>query len=269
MTVFKTNSDAVNGWQHQVGDVGTDVSDFINGAPGVSGVQNSHGAIGNPMQTAFAGADSARGGAVGATQTASATIADLLGQAAKAYERGDVAAGGKLKAQADQMEDAGSGGATAAGAGGGGADAMGQMMGQFGQMASQMAQSLTQPLQGLSQIPQQVMQGVQGLVQTATEGAAGGAEAGAGAAEAGAGAAESATKDNAAGASGEGSGTGPAPVGDERANEKGEAELLADPEKQGEPQLGERAPAGIPAEPGMVNPAGTVPTQVHNINPQR
>lgn len=242
MTVFKTNTGAMNSWQQQVGNVGTDVSNFVNGAPAVSGVQNSHGVIGNPMQTAFDVAQSARGGAMGATQTASATIADLLGQAAKAYERGDVAAGGRLKAQADQMDGAGSGGATAAGAGGG-ADVMGQMMGQFGQMASQAAQSLTQPLQSLSQIPQQVMQGVQGIVQTATEGAAGGAEAGAGA--------------------------GPAPVGEDPANQKDGAEALADQEKPGEHHLGERAGAGVPAEPGMVNPAGTVPTQVHNINPQR
>lgn len=210
MTQFKTHTGAMSGWQQQLGDVSSDASNLLNGAPGVSGVQNSHGTIGHPMQSAFDAAQSARGGAVGATQGASTKIADLLRQAAQAYDRGDMAAAGKLKAQADQMEGtgspaAGSPGGAAGGGAGGGSQAATQMMSQFGQMAGQMAQSITQPIQGLTQslgqIPQQVFQGVQGIVGSATEGAGG----------AGGGAAEAASQ--AAGAGAE-AGAGHAPAGD-------------------------------------------------------
>ncbi|MDV3124364.1 ESX-1 secretion-associated protein [Mycobacterium sp. 21AC1] len=202
MTQFTAHTGAMSGWQQQLGDVSTDASNLLNGAPGVSGVQNSHGTIGHPMQTAFDAAQSARGSAVGATQGASTKIADLLRQAAQAYDRGDMAAAGQLKAQADQMEGTGSPAAGSPGGGaGGGSQAATQMMSQFGQMAGQMAQSITQPIQGLTQslgqIPQQVFQGVQGLVGSAAEGAGG--MGGAEAAGAGAG-------------SGAGEGPGQAPV---------------------------------------------------------
>lgn len=197
MNQFIANTDAMNGWQLKLGDVSTDVGKLISGAPGTSTVTNTHGTIGFPMQAAFDAAQSARGNAMGATQAASAKIGDLLRQAAQAYERGDMAAAGRLKTQAEQLDGSGpasvAGGVQAPGAAqAGGASSAGQMMGQFGQIAGQMMQGITQPLAGMAQsvgqMPQQVSQGVQGIVQTATHGAAG---AGGGAAEA---AAETATK---------------------------------------------------------------------------
>ena len=170
MNQFIANTGAMNNWQQQLGDVSADVANFISGAPGISGVLNSHGTIGHPMQTAFDAAQSARGGAMGATQVAASKISDLLRQAAQAYERGDMASADKLNARAAQIEGAASspasaGGPSTAAAGGqdGGASSAGQIMGQFGQIAGQL---------------------VQGIVQTATQGAAG----------AGGGAAEAATK---------------------------------------------------------------------------
>lgn len=196
MNQFIANTGAMNGWQQQLGDLSTEVGNFINSAPGVSTVLNTHGTIGHPMQTAFDAAQSARGSAMGATQSASAKISDLLRQAAQAYERGDMASADKLKAQAQQMEGAAgspasAGGAPSAGGQDGGAQSAGQMMGQFGQLAGQMMQGITQPIQGmaqaLGQMPQQVFQGVQGIVQTATQGAgSGAAEAAAQGANAGA-----------------------------------------------------------------------------------
>lgn len=189
MTQFKTDTGAMSGWQQRLGDVSTDAGNLLNGPPGVSGVQNSHGTIGHPMQSAFDAAQSARGSAVGATQGASTRIADLLRQAAQAYERGDTAAAGQLKARAEQLDGAGSPAAGGSGAGGagGGSQAAGQMMSQFGQLAGQLGQSVTQPLQGLAQglgqIPQQVFQGVQGIVDSATGAAGGAADAGAAAGE--------------------------------------------------------------------------------------
>lgn len=161
MNQFIANTGAMNNWQQQLGDVSADVANFISGAPGISGVLNSHGTIGHPMQTAFDAAQSARGGAMGATQVAASKISDLLRQAAQAYERGDMASADKLKARAAQIELAAGSPASA-----GGASSAGQMMGQFGQFG---------------QIAGQL---VQGIVQTATQGAAG----------AGGGAAEAATK---------------------------------------------------------------------------
>jgi hypothetical protein len=200
MTQFRADTSAVTAWGQQVSNLSDEVKSFVSGAPGTSGVQNSHGTIGFPMQDVLDAAQSARGEALGATQSASAKIGDLLNQASQAYERGDSQAAARLKAQADRMESAqtedsrGTGSPSAPGGQGGVAQTAGQMMGQFGQLAGQMMQGVTQPVQGvvqgLSQIPQQAMQGAQGIVQTAMQGAGGG----------GAAAADAAAKASAAGA---------------------------------------------------------------------
>ncbi|MUL84975.1 MULTISPECIES: type VII secretion target [unclassified Mycolicibacterium] len=232
MNQFVANTGAMNGWQGIVDGVSGDVSNFKNSFSGPSDLASSHGAIGFPVQNAFDGAQSSRDGALGATQAAASRMADLLRQASQAYDRGDLAAAGRLKAQADQIEGASSpasagGGANAAGAAGGGA---GQMMGQFSQMAGQMAQSITQPLQGITQamtqVPQQVMQGVQSMVEAATQAAGGGGDASAMAANAGADAggagAEHAVKADAAGlhSPNDGSDRGPADPHDAKHEDK-------------------------------------------------
>ncbi|MBU8823258.1 ESX-1 secretion-associated protein [Mycolicibacterium goodii] len=270
---------AMNGWQQQLGEVSSGVGNLISGAPGLSDVLNSHGTIGFPMQSAFESATAARGGAMGATQAASAKISDLLRQAAQAYERGDMAAADDLKKRAQQLEGAGAssaagGGAAAGGAAaaaGSGGQAASPMMSQFGQMAGQMAQSITQPLQGmaqsLGQMPQQVFQGVQGIVQSATQAAGGGMDAAATAAAGGAGAegagTENAIKTGAPEHAGAGGGEGErAPVDaagkDAAATERDKATDAV--------QVGARAEVGMPPEeePGV----GAVSTQIPTISPQ-
>ncbi|MGV0806171.1 type VII secretion target [Mycolicibacterium setense] len=190
MNQFIADTGALNGWQGIVDGVSGDVSSFKDSFAGPSDLASSHGAIGFPMQNAFDGASSSRAGALGATQVAAGRMAELLGQASQAYQSGDVAAGDRLRAQADALEGAGSpasasGGSDPVSSASGGA---GQMVGQFSQLAGQMAQSITQPLQGLTQamtqVPQQVMQGVQGIVESATQAAGGGGDAAAMAADA-------------------------------------------------------------------------------------
>jgi Excreted virulence factor EspC, type VII ESX diderm len=295
MNQFVANTGAMNGWQGIVDGVSGDVSNFKNAFSGPSDLASSHGAIGFPMQNAFDGAQSSRDSALGATQAAASRMAELLGQASQAYQRGDLAAAGRLKAQADQIEGASSpasagGGANAAGAAGGGA---GQMMGQFSQMAGQMAQSITQPLQGITQamtqVPQQVMQGVQGIVEAATQAAGGGGDAGAMAAhdgaDAGGAGAEHAVKANAVDPQGphDGSGGGPADPQDAKhddpqdgkddaAHPKHEgdrdrpAEAGANADRHNE-QLGNRASAGVLPEDR--HGFGTVPVQARTINPRQ
>ncbi len=185
MTELRASPSAVTALGGQLDNVAADVGAVINGAPALSEVLNSHGTIGFPAD--FAGASEARSAAVGATKAVSEKLAETLRQAARAYERGDLDAAEKLKAQADRMAGGrgsgasnSAGGPTSSGAVGGqdsGMQAGGQMMGQFSQMAGQMMQGIAQPVQGivqgLTQVPQQVMQGVQGIVQAATQGAAG------------------------------------------------------------------------------------------------
>ncbi|AKS32990.1 ESX-1 secretion-associated protein [Mycolicibacterium goodii] len=281
MNQFIANTGAMGTWQQQLGEVSSDVGNLVNGAPGLSDVLNSHGTIGFPMQTAFDAATAARGGAMGATQAASAKISDLLRQAAQAYERGDMAAADDLKKRAQQMEGAGessaAGGAAAGGAAaaaGGGGQAAGQMMSQFGQMAGQMAQSITQPLQGmaqsLGQMPQQMFQGVQGIVQSATQAAGGGMDTAATAAAAGAEAegagAENVIKAGATEPAGAGGGEGErAPVD---AADKDKESAAGERDKSTDAvQVGARADIGVPAEeqPGV----GAVSTQASPITPRR
>lgn len=162
MTELRTNGSVVNGLGQQHID---NISGFVTDAPDLSGLLNSHGVIGNP--TDFGGAYEARANAMKATKAASEKMSDLLSQAAAAYDRGDVEAARKLKAQADQIEGKGGPGSPSAGGPGGqdgGSQAAGQIMGQFSQLAGQVVQGVTQPVQGImqgvSQMPQQVFQGV-------------------------------------------------------------------------------------------------------------
>lgn len=277
MNQFIANTGAMGTWQQQLGEVSSDVGSLLNGTPGLSDVLNSHGTIGFPMQTAFDAAHAARGGAMGATQAASSKIADLLRQAAQAYERGDMAAADDLKKRAQQMESAGgssaAGGAAAGGAAaaaGGGGQAAGQMMSQFGQMAGQMAQSITQPLQGmaqtLGQMPQQVFQGVQGIVQSATEGDGGGMDATATAAGVESAGVENAVKADATEGAGAGGGEGeraPVDAADRDAADKDADERDKTTDAV---QVGARADIGVPAEdePGV----GAVSTQIPTITPR-
>lgn len=244
MTELRTNGSVVNGLGQQHID---NISGFVTDAPDLSGLLNSHGVIGNP--TDFGGAYEARANAMKATKAASEKMSDLLSQAAAAYDRGDVEAARKLKAQADQIEGKGGPGSPSAGGPGGqdgGSQAAGQIMGQFSQLAGQVVQGVTQPVQGImqgvSQMPQQVFQGVQGIVQTATQ--------------AGSGATDAAAKAAASGPSapaGAGAPAGPgAPAG--QGAQPG----------AGAPSGGEKAPAGIMSEERMreiqglpIHPEGT------------
>ncbi|MGV0781004.1 type VII secretion target [Mycolicibacterium sp. XJ775] len=190
MTGLKAFTGAITALGGQFDNVATDAGNVIDGASALSGVLSSHGTIGHPA--AFATAIDARRGAVGAAKADSERLAQTLRQAANAYERGDLEAAERLKAQADRLGGAGEAGpATTAGGYDAGAAPDGgqdrgiqtgsQMMGQFSQMAGQMMQGITQPVQGivqgLSQIPQQAMQGVQGIIQAATQGGAAGGTA--------------------------------------------------------------------------------------------
>lgn len=248
MNQFIADVGALNGWQGMVDEVSGQVSSFKGSFAGPSDLASSHGAIGFPMQNAFDGASSARAGALGATQVAAGRMAQLLGEASQAYQRGDVAAGDRLRAQAEAIEGAGSpasarGAADPASSASGGA---GQMVGQFSQLAGQMAQSITQPLQGLTeamtQVPQQVMQGVQGIVESATQAAGGGGDA----------AALAADHQGRDDAPGEGPADRDGGQGDGQGKDK---------------DKDDRASAGAAATDSY--DIGMAPTQIHHINPRR
>ncbi|MGV0811681.1 type VII secretion target [Mycolicibacterium boenickei] len=272
MNQFIADTGALTGWQGILDGVSGQVNSFKDSFAGPSDLRSSHGAIGYPLQNVVDGVLSSRDGALGATQVATGRMAELLGQASQAYARGDLEAGDRLKAQADQLEGAGA----PATAGGGGADAAsaasggaGQMMGQFSQLAGQMAQSITQPLQGLAQVPQQVMQGVQGIVESAMQAAGGGADAAGTAADAGG--AEQTIKAADHRGPGEGPG-GPADQHEGKDDEKSEADrdrpagagAAADGRAE---QVGNRASAGVAPEDGFG--VGPAPAQIRNINPKQ
>ncbi|MGV0675430.1 type VII secretion target [Mycolicibacterium fortuitum] len=295
MNQFVADTGAISKLGSIVGNVSEDMNNFKNTFSGPSDLASSLGPIAFPALNAHGGAMSSRDSALGATQVAAGRMSELLGQASKAYERGDLAAAERLQAQADALggsrssgSGSGGGSAPAAGGGGGGADGAGQMMGQFSQMAGQMMQSVTQPLQGLTQamtqVPQQVMQGVQGIVEAATQAAGGGGDAVATAADVGGTGAEDAIKANAAGhhspgdVQGNGSDGGPADPHDGKDDKKDAEHRKHDgePDTQAEvgasalgynEQLGNRASAGVQSEDGYG--VGPVPTQVHNISPRR
>ncbi|OMC01690.1 hypothetical protein A5733_02610 [Mycobacterium sp. NS-7484] len=286
MNQFIADTAAMGNWQGIVDGVSGDVSSFKNAFAGPSDLASSHGAIGFPMQNAFNGAQSSRDGALGATQVAASRMAELLGQASKAYERGDLAAAGRLKAQADQIEGAASPAAAGGGGGGaaggaGGAGSAGQMMGQFSQMAGQMAQSITQPLQGLTQamtqMPQQVMQGVQSIVESATQAAGSGGEAAGLAADAGADAAgagaEQAVKASDTHGPDDGGPADPDGKTDDKDAKHGDERERPTEVGAGAgggsatELLGNRASTGVTPEDRFG--VGPVPTQAHNVTGRR
>lgn len=280
MNQFIADTAAMGNWQGALGNVSDDINSFKNSFSGPSDLASSLGTIGSSFHNAHAGAQESRGTALGATQLAASRMSDLLGQASQAYQRGDLAAAGRLKAQADQIEGASA--PASAGGGDAGAGGAGQMMGQFSQMAGQMMQSVTQPLQGLSQafgqIPQQAMQGVQGFVEAATQAAGGGGDAAATAADVGGTGAEDTTK-TADLQSGKDSGDGGPADSPDAKDDKKDAEHR---KHHGEPdhrteagasalgyndRLGSRASAGVRPEDGFGVP--TLPAQAHTINPRR
>lgn|GEM_PF-2457404 len=135
--------------------------------PGSGEVAMSHGAIASGVNSALATTLGARSGSMTATQSSAERLAELLRQAAFAYERGDQRGGAAIKAAADAIArgptpatSAGSTGAT---------DAIGQVVSQLGQLG-QLPQQLGTPLAALAeplqQLPQQMMQGVQQTQQT-------------------------------------------------------------------------------------------------------
>ncbi|KUH76719.1 hypothetical protein AU184_13110 [Mycolicibacterium novocastrense] len=165
--------------------VATDLSHVLGAdAPGLAGVQTSHGQIAAGVSAALSNALDARLGTVQAAADVGETISELLRKAAQMYEDGDHEGAEKLRAAAEaldgQRDTQGAAGAPAgSGAGGavggapangavgppGGDQMVGQMLGQVGQQVGQLVSSMTAPLlglaQGLQQVPQMVAQGVQ------------------------------------------------------------------------------------------------------------
>jgi hypothetical protein len=143
-------------------EIAAGVSQLVSRAPAVSGVETSHGQIAFAVQNALTGLLGARQGTLETTARSGDKLAELLGKAATAYDKGDERSAGKLKSTIE-----GAGG-PAGGAGGG---AIGQVLGQLGQLG-QMGQQGSGTLQGIAQaaqqLPQQVMQGVQQIVEAAT-----------------------------------------------------------------------------------------------------
>ncbi len=73
------------------------VSQLTGGAPTVTGVEASHGQIAFAVQKALGGLLDARQGTLQTTAESGDKIAELLGNAAAAYEKGDERSAGKLK----------------------------------------------------------------------------------------------------------------------------------------------------------------------------
>ncbi|MCH9730092.1 MAG: ESX-1 secretion-associated protein [Actinomycetia bacterium] len=136
-------------------------------APGSGEVAMSHGAIASGVNSALANTLGARSGSMASTRSSAERLAELLRQAALAYERGDQRGGEAIKAAADAIAGGGTpaaaGAATSAGSTGA-TDAIGQVVSQLGQVG-QLPQQLGTPLAALAeplqQLPQQMMQGVQ------------------------------------------------------------------------------------------------------------
>ncbi|WP_197376573.1 ESX-1 secretion-associated protein [Mycolicibacterium baixiangningiae] len=151
-------------------EIAAGVSQLLGGAPTVAGVETSHGQIAFAVQNALNDLLGARQGTLQTTAKSGDKIAELLGKAAAAYDKGDERSAGKLKAT---MEGAGdpSGGGGGGGGASGATGAIGQVLGQLGQlgqMGQQGSGAMQGLTQGLQQIPQQVMQGVQQIVEAAT-----------------------------------------------------------------------------------------------------
>lgn len=79
--------------------------------PGSDEVTMSHGAIASGVNSALATTLGARSGSMTATQSSAGRLAELLRQAALAYERGDQRGGAAIKAAADAIAQGGTPGA--------------------------------------------------------------------------------------------------------------------------------------------------------------
>lgn len=83
--------------------VATGFGSLAAGAPESAGIAMSHGTIADGVDAALSAALGSRSGALNVTQTRSAQIAELLHQAALAYERGDQRGAQAISAAADAL----------------------------------------------------------------------------------------------------------------------------------------------------------------------
>jgi len=163
-------------------EVASGLSQLIGaGAAGAADVRTTHGTIAAAVDAALSGVLGTRQDTMQTTVTSGTTIGEILKNAARLYEEGDLQGTEKLRAAAEAMAGgagasdgvAGSGGAPGAGPAGGtgaassGGEMVGQMVGQVGQQIGQLGQLLS----GLTQGLQQVMQGVQQAGEAAQSGA--------------------------------------------------------------------------------------------------
>ena len=88
-----------------LGDIHTNVAAGLESlsacTPGTAGVAQSHGAIAHGVSTALAAALNSRSQSMNAARSGAETFAELLREAADAYERGDQAGGAQIKAAAE------------------------------------------------------------------------------------------------------------------------------------------------------------------------
>ena len=129
------------------------------GAAGAADVRTTHGTIAAAVDSALSGVLGTRQDTMQTTVTSGTTIGEILKNAARLYEEGDLQGAEKLRAAAEAT--AGGGGASSGG------EMVGQMVGQVGQQIGQLGQLLS----GLTQGLQQVMQGVQQAGEAAQSGA--------------------------------------------------------------------------------------------------
>ncbi|ORB26584.1 ESX-1 secretion-associated protein [Mycolicibacterium parafortuitum] len=118
-------------------------------APGSAPLAASHGPIAAAVDTALTGTLGRRSRSVAGARSAGETIAELLHQAALAYERGDERGGDAISAAADRMAQAPEAVAATAAPSPPGADALGQAVGQLGQLGV-LGQQLAAPLAALA-----------------------------------------------------------------------------------------------------------------------
>lgn len=78
-------------------EIAAGVSQLLGGAPTVAGVETSHGRIAFAVQNALTDLLGARQGTLQTTAKSGDKLAELLGKAATAYDKGDERSAGKLK----------------------------------------------------------------------------------------------------------------------------------------------------------------------------
>src|SRR6476620_5334853 len=139
-------------------EVASGLSQLIGaGAAGAADVRTTHGTIAAAVDAALSGVLGTRQDTMQTTVTSGTTIGEILKNAARLYEEGDLQGTEKLRAAAEAMAGgagasdgvAGSGGAPGAGPAGGtgaassGGEMVGQMVGQVGQQIGQLGQLLS------------------------------------------------------------------------------------------------------------------------------